>query len=963
MTSIEEYKHLAELGRYARFIHTNLHLHTPATPWDWNSFDGQTKKAGILTPEEYFGKLNETSLELVAITDHNTVSWCEPLMRMAQEGRKNGTCKLHILPGVEITSYEGPHIIGIFEEDIDLIPKIHHMLIRLGLSGEGKEDDRVSKSLSNKFTLIDIIVEIVDVLGGVVIAPHVHTHDGIWGNQDFRGRYDVLTNDKLNILAAPSNHIKRVVDNNGKSRLLYKNMDSEQYKKSYGFINISDCHRINDFEENTTWVKMGEPTLEGIKQIVYEPELRVCHNLIESDKDVEFPCEFHFSEPEVISYPHIIGMSISGGNLDGQLISFSPHQNSIIGKNYAGKSAVLDLLRFGLDSLPHPSGDGHAQTISRVCGILQEGGKVNIYLVGEDDRVYGVSRVLSWSTERKVQTIEGRPTISMLIDEEFVKESDISVQEKIQLEVYPQGQVVKIKDNAKEQIQIIDSLGKIRDERIQLEEPELDGEYTILGNLHSNGRRIIQYRDQIEALEGEIQGKEELELDITNLEKLFEEGHVDELKSWANLKGAVDGYTKTLKELRDLSKDVKNNYLIDDIDVQEAGLEVDNQDFNFAKASPQEYEEFASHIHSNSLRYYVNQADECLELIESHIGFLEEINLQGESRYTQILEGLQDVNEDEKVDYHNVIIERIGDKQKKLALIITREGDLAEAQKDLLEELAKRNNLLEEFQNLLTRISEKRQEIVDFINDSSTPNVKSELEKFGDRKNYEELLADISSNLTSSEIKIQSKKTQLAKITDEILPDQLVEIIRGNDANKLIEAAGVTDNTARIIMSMSESDIQRLETCVVYDTFRVLYQKEGEDTFTPIDAGLSGGEQALALISVAMIPKAFPLVIDQPEDELGPSLITNELVEQIRNVKNSRQLIFVTHVANIPVLGDSEQIAYIKQSIEDGEKSSSIECNGSLEHKPIIEKLLELDGGEIAFQKRKERYSTVMKDG
>ena len=155
---------------------------------------------------------------------------------------------------------------------------------------------------------------------------------------------------------------------------------------------------------------------------------------------------------------------------------------------------------------------------------------------------------------------------------------------------------------------------------------------------------------------------------------------------------------------------------------------------------------------------------------------------------------------------------------------------------------------------------------------------------------------------------------------------------------------------------MGERNIQKLETCPVYDKFQIAFRKEGEEVFTPIESGLSGGEQALALISVAMIPKSMPLVIDQPEDELGPSLITNELVEQIRNVKDKRQLIFVTHIANIPVLGDSEQIAYIKQRIDDGKKYSVVECSGSLDDIQIIEKLLELDGGEKAFQKRNERY-------
>jgi len=72
--SYQEFQEILSNARYARFIHTNLHLHTPATPWDWNHIAGQTRKAEDLTPEKYFNALNETSLELVAITDHRTTN-------------------------------------------------------------------------------------------------------------------------------------------------------------------------------------------------------------------------------------------------------------------------------------------------------------------------------------------------------------------------------------------------------------------------------------------------------------------------------------------------------------------------------------------------------------------------------------------------------------------------------------------------------------------------------------------------------------------------------------------------------------------------------------------------------------------------------------------------------------------------------------------------------------------------
>ena len=114
-------------------------------------------------------------------------------------------------------------------------------------------------------------------------------------------------------LAAPSGEIKRVKEGANKIRLLYKNMDSTQITNSFGCINVSDCHRLEDFEVNTTWIKMTMPGLEGVRQIIYEPELWVAHNILETSEKVEYPEVFLFARPTAPAHPHILGISITGG--------------------------------------------------------------------------------------------------------------------------------------------------------------------------------------------------------------------------------------------------------------------------------------------------------------------------------------------------------------------------------------------------------------------------------------------------------------------------------------------------------------------------------------------------------------------------------------------------------------------------------------------------------------------------
>ena len=51
-----------------------------------------------------------------------------------------------------------------------------------------------------------------------------------------------------------------------------------------------------------------------------------------------------------------------------------------------------------------------------------------------------------------------------------------------------------------------------------------------------------------------------------------------------------------------------------------------------------------------------------------------------------------------------------------------------------------------------------------------------------------------------------------------------------------------------------------------------------------------------------------PLIIDQPEDNLDGEFIFHPLVPVLRAAEERRQVIIVTHNANIAVLGDAKQI-------------------------------------------------------
>jgi ABC-type multidrug transport system ATPase subunit len=100
-----------------------------------------------------------------------------------------------------------------------------------------------------------------------------------------------------------------------------------------------------------------------------------------------------------------------------------------------------------------------------------------------------------------------------------------------------------------------------------------------------------------------------------------------------------------------------------------------------------------------------------------------------------------------------------------------------------------------------------------------------------------------------------------------------------------------------------------------------------------------------------------PLIIDQPEENLDPKSIFDELVPLFREVKARRQIIIVTHNANLVVNTDADQVIVANCGPHRANQLPQItyKC-GSLENPVIREHVCSiLEGGEAAFKERAKR--------
>jgi ABC-type cobalamin/Fe3+-siderophores transport system ATPase subunit len=142
---------------------------------------------------------------------------------------------------------------------------------------------------------------------------------------------------------------------------------------------------------------------------------------------------------------------------------------------------------------------------------------------------------------------------------------------------------------------------------------------------------------------------------------------------------------------------------------------------------------------------------------------------------------------------------------------------------------------------------------------------------------------------------------------------------------------------------------------------------------------MSPGKKALVLLHllINLADNTCPILIDQPEDDLDNRSIFEELIYFIKKRKLSRQIIIVTHNANIVVGSDAELVIVANQDGKNSPKSNyRFEYRaGAIENKMPLSSISHgvldkyeikghicdiLEGGLAAFKLRSNKYHSLI---
>ena len=198
-------------------------------------------------------------------------------------------------------------------------------------------------------------------------------------------------------------------------------------------------------------------------------------------------------------------------------------------------------------------------------------------------------------------------------------------------------------------------------------------------------------------------------------------------------------------------------------------------------------------------------------------------------------------------------------------------------------------------------------------------------------------------NITQNQI----KKAAIEKA----FPRQIIQAIN-HGAEQLMALLKINRTFAEELCKLPKAELLKLEEILFEDYINI--ELKINNSYKDISQ-TSTGQQCTAILNLALLSSDAPLIIDQPEDNLDNAFIAESIVTKLRIEKETRQFLFATHNANIPIYGDAEWIGILTNENSKGVIKENHQ--GGIDIPEIQQLALHiLEGSKTAFIQRQEKY-------
>ncbi|MBW2063356.1 MAG: AAA family ATPase [Deltaproteobacteria bacterium] len=919
-TRLEYLKRFSATCQGAEWHKVNLHVHA----------SGQD-------PDKIVDAAIKADISLIAITDHNTFRFVKPVQEAAL--RKKGA-DLVVLPGIEITLEEGAHIIAIFDNDFDE-KKQNHFIGVLKLPVEASAKDAVKDKPCS-----EVLTDITDAKG-ITLVPHPFSNDiGFLDKaRKIPTKMAWLESGNIGLIQIADDKVKFIgFDNDGKWQNRYVLRSAPPSIVSATDYCLSplvpgEAKTPDEIENAAIWLKLGSRNVRGLRQVTCEPRTRIS--------------EKHPSDPKRYK---LLGLTIEGGFFDGLEMGFSPDFTCIIGENHSGKTAIFDFISFALGRDKSVLGIADREDeldilLRRLNAILQPNGRVNLYL-SRNSRSYCISRTFIPVFDKKGSKVLSVETVPEVLEYDPDKDELVPGDfEKIATfpETYTQGHVGILRRSVKSQLSLIDDLAGLAEHRKQREE--------LTEQLRANADELADLYDQKEGLAGTVGSLTQLEEELRDNEKHLEATGNNLWQTTASVINNVEKQIESLEEL--LSHKQK--------DALKKTWEISRLNFEEAKvALPDLLRSISAAVDT-----YNESVDSVFQQLEDATNVLKNdcspLLSQWKKDFSAHKELVSKALRKQGFDSPEQLLNKVENLRSQINKIQNKTIPQLEAIKNEIGTLAKtRNSLLEKFKKTSEVIAQSRKSKIDELNKTVGPDIIISLER-PDPQEYIDLLKEVCGEIAAKDRRIQKRDEQLALVGIMAQPSQVLEAILNDGVFRkldgktttLVKACGITQNTQEVLCTIKgqSRSLHKLQVFEAEPVPKITVRREGTERFADLLTELSPGEQSSTILALALMARDVPLIIDQPEDELGYSYIVNKIVPKILEAKKERQVILISHNANIPVLADAEFLVKIRNDPVESQSKCTIEEAGTFAQESVCNKLLELEGGERAFQMRQYRYA------
>ena len=298
--------------------------------------------------------------------------------------------------------------------------------------------------------------------------------------------------------------------------------------------------------------------------------------------------------------------------------------------------------------------------------------------------------------------------------------------------------------------------------------------------------------------------------------------------------------------------------------------------------------------------------------------------------------------------------EGIGTVTRRVAELREKSGQLSALRQRLTEKRAQAVSLAVRRDELYRELDELRQErfksrfsVTQSLTKGLGPRIQASATRSAQTRPYAEAII---SGLRGSGLHYNSLGPRIAA---SMSPLELIQSVESRDPKPMQEAAEISTSRAfTVIESLKNSDLASIISAAIDDgiTLELLDGAEYKDS-----ENVSIGQRCTTVLPVLLSHHGGILIVDQPEDHLDNSFVTSTIVTALQNRHPEDQLIFTSHNANIPVLGDADLIGVLDS---DGRRGF-IKHAGPLCAMESVRAITEImEGGAEAFTKRAEFYRT-----